>query len=66
MVLLNELVDMGNSVIVTEHDPYVLSNCDYLIEMGKGGGTQGGSVIAKGTPAELKNNQESIIGRYLK
>lgn len=66
MVLLNELVDMGNSVIVTEHDPYVLSNCDYLIEMGKGGGTQGGSVIAKGTPAELKNNQESVIGRYLK
>ena len=66
MVLMNELVDMGNSVIITEHDPYILSNCDYIIELGKGGGDEGGSVIACGTPAELKNNSESIIGRYLK
>ena len=66
MVLMNELVDMGNSVIITEHDPYVLSNCDYIIELGKGGGNEGGNVIACGTPAELKNNPESIIGRYLK
>ena len=65
MVLLDELVDRGNSVIVTEHDPYILSNCDYLIEMGKGGGREGGNVIASGTPSDLENNQESIIGRYL-
>jgi len=43
-----------------------LSNCDYIIELGKGGGDEGGNVIACGTPAELKNNSESIIGRYLK
>lgn len=66
MTLMNELVDMGNSVIITEHDPYILSNCDYIIELGKGGGDEGGNVIACGTPAELKNNSESIIGRYLK
>ncbi|MDE7326846.1 MAG: excinuclease ABC subunit UvrA [Lachnospiraceae bacterium] len=66
MNLLNELVDMGNSIIITEHDSYVLSNCDYIIEMGEGGGSDGGNVIAAGTPAELKENPKSIIGRYLK
>lgn len=66
MNLLNELVDMGNSMIITEHDSYVLSNCDYIIEMGKGGGNDGGDIIAAGTPAELKNNPASVIGRYLK
>ncbi|MDE5597152.1 MAG: ABC transporter, partial [Lachnospiraceae bacterium] len=66
MSLLNELVDMGNSIIITEHDSYVLSNSDYIIELGEGGGNAGGNIIATGTPAELKNNPVSIIGRYLK
>lgn len=65
MALLDELVDRGNSVIITEHDPYVLSNCDYLIELGRGGGSEGGNVIAQGTPVDLKNNRESVIGGYL-
>lgn len=65
MKLLNELVDCGNSIIVTEHDPYILSNCDYLIEMGPGGGSDGGCVIAAGIPAMLKHNPDSIIGKYL-
>lgn len=64
--LMNELVDNGNSVIVTEHDPYVLSNCDYIIEMGAGGGNDGGNIIATGSPFELKNKSKSMIGRYLK
>ncbi|BCN31109.1 excinuclease ABC subunit UvrA [Anaeromicropila herbilytica] len=64
--LLNELVEYGNSIIITEHDPYVLSNCDYIIEMGEGGGSDGGEVISHGNPMELKNNPKSIIGRYLK
>lgn len=63
--LLNELVDKGNSVIMTEHDPVMLSNCDYLIELGPGGGSDGGVIIATGTPAELRNSNESIIGGYL-
>ncbi len=66
MTLLQELVDKGNTVIITEHDPYVLSNCDYIIEMGVGGGTDGGSIIAAGSPKELKDNNNSIISRYLK
>ena len=65
LTLLNELVDCGASVLVTEHDPFILSNCDYILEMGRGGGGDGGSLIAEGTPEELKRNGESIIGRYL-
>lgn len=63
--LLDDLVRQGASVLITEHDPYILSNCDYLIEMGPGGGTEGGSVIAQGTPEELRGNPASVIGRYL-
>jgi excinuclease UvrABC ATPase subunit len=64
--LMTELVENGNTVIVTEHDPVVLSNCDYIIEMGPGGGSDGGFIIAAGTPAELKSKKQSIIGRYLR
>lgn len=63
--LLDELVQQGASVLITEHDPYILSNCDYIIEMGPGGGTDGGSVIAQGTPAQLRENPASVIGKYL-
>jgi excinuclease ABC A subunit len=63
--LMLELVEGGNTVIITEHDPFVLSNCDYVIELGVGGGSEGGNVIAVGTPDELKQDSNSIIGRYL-
>ncbi len=65
MKLMQELVDGGNSIIVTEHDPYVLSNCDYLIEMGPGGGSDGGTTIATGTPEDIRRNPESVIAPYL-
>lgn len=65
LALLNKLVECGNSVIITEHDVHMLANCDYLIEMGKGGGKEGGEIIATGTPKELKENSCSLIGRYL-
>ncbi|KQL54444.1 ABC transporter [Heyndrickxia shackletonii] len=64
--LMQQLVDSGNTVIVTEHDPAILANCDYIIEMGPGGGSNGGNVVAKGTPLELSKNSQSIIGKYLK
>lgn len=64
--LMQQLVDAGNTVIVTEHDPSVLANCDYIIEMGPGGGNDGGQVIAQGTPKELAADFQSIIGKYLK
>jgi len=66
LTFLNELVDKGNTVIFTEHDVNMLSNCDCIIEMGPGGGKDGGYVIAQGTPKELKNSKDSIIGGYLK
>jgi excinuclease ABC A subunit len=64
--LMQKLVDNGNTVIVTEHDPVILSHCDYIIEMGRGGGSDGGNIIATGTPEYLKQNKKSIIGAYLK
>lgn len=63
--LMQELVDQGNTVIVTEHDPYILSNCDYIIELGPGGGSDGGTIIAKGSPEQLKKSTDSVIGSYL-
>jgi excinuclease ABC A subunit len=63
--LVEAIADRGSTVIITEHDPYVLSNCDYLIEMGPGGGHDGGAVIAAGTPESIKSHPDSILGRYL-
>ena len=65
MQLLDELVRRGSTVLVIEHDPAVLSNCDWLIELGPGGGNDGGRVIAQGTPAQLRQNPDSITGPYL-
>lgn len=63
--LLDELVASGNSVIVVEHDPAVLTTCDWIIELGPGGGVNGGSIIAEGPPAAIKENPNSVTGRYL-
>ena len=65
MQLLNDIVDAGNSMIIIEHDTDVLRNCDYLIELGPGGGTAGGKIIAAGTVKEIKENPNSVIAEYL-
>jgi excinuclease UvrABC ATPase subunit len=64
--LMQQLVDAGNTFIIIEHDPSVLANCDHIIELGPGGGNDGGQVISKGTPSELISNPNSLIGKYLK
>ncbi len=51
--VLNQLVDAGNTVVVVEHHPHLLAHCDWLIELGPGGGPDGGKVIASGPPAEV-------------
>jgi excinuclease ABC subunit A len=51
--VLNHLVDAGHTVVVVEHHPHVLAACDWLIELGPGGGPEGGKVIAAGTPEEV-------------
>jgi excinuclease ABC subunit A len=65
ILLLDELAAKGNSVIVIEHDPEVLSVCDWIIELGPGGGAEGGRIIAEGPPQALKNNPKSVTGPYL-
>lgn len=65
MRLLNDIVDAGNSMIMIEHDTDVLKNCDYLIELGPGGGAAGGRIIATGTVKEIKKNPDSVIAEYL-
>ena len=63
--LLDELVSRGNSAIVIEHDPVVLSSCDWIIELGPEGGAGGGKIIAEGTPCSLRENPQSVTARYL-
>ncbi len=64
--LLDELVNQGNSVIIIEHDPDVLSYVDWLIELGLKGGPEGGKIIASGTPEEIKKIKSSNTAPFLK
>ena len=66
MYLLREICNAGNTVVITEHDIDILSCCDYLFELGPNGGSEGGYLIAQGTCESLKENEDSIIGGYLK
>ena len=59
------LLDAGATVIVIEHDRDVIRNADYVVDMGPGGGENGGRIIATGTPQEIRENRNSITGRYL-
>jgi excinuclease ABC subunit A len=63
--VLHKLVDRGNSVVVIEHHPYLLAACDWLIELGPGGGPEGGRVIASGQPATVAL-QDTPTAPYLK
>jgi excinuclease ABC subunit A len=65
MELLEKLVQEGNSVLIIEHDPEILSYCDYIIELGPEGGPKGGKIIALGNPEEIILNKGSNTGPYL-
>lgn len=62
---LKRLRDLGNTVIVVEHDPETISAADFIVDMGPGAGHQGGNVVAAGKPDEITSNQESLTGAYL-
>lgn len=62
---IKRLRDLGNTVIVVEHDQAVMESADYIVDVGPGAGEYGGEIIAKGTLAELKKNKESTTGPYL-
>ena len=59
------LLDHGATVIVIEHDLDVIRSADYVIDMGPGGGDAGGRIVAAGTPEEIRQDPDSITGRYL-
>ena len=65
MGVLRRLVDKGNTVIIIEHNPDVIRSCDYLIDMGPDGGRDGGTIVATGTVEEIRENKNSITGRYI-
>ena len=62
---LRRLRDLGNTVIVVEHDEDAIRTADYLVDMGPGAGIHGGHVVALGTPAEVMRNPKSVTGQYL-
>ncbi|MGN1115764.1 MAG: ATP-binding cassette domain-containing protein, partial [Candidatus Ornithomonoglobus sp.] len=64
--VLNRLVEGGNTVIVIEHNLDVIKTADYIIDLGPEGGDGGGTVVAKGTPEEVAENENSYTGQYLK
>ncbi len=64
--ILQKLVDVGNTVIVIEHNMDLIKNSDYIIDIGPEGGDKGGEVIAKGTPEDIAMNEKSYTGKYLK
>jgi excinuclease ABC subunit A len=62
---LKHLRDLGNSVLVVEHDEEAIRTADYVVDMGPGAGEAGGHIVAQGTPAEIMRDEHSLTGRYL-
>tara|TARA_B110000037_G_scaffold223076_1_gene301827 strand:- start:3459 stop:6308 length:2850 start_codon:yes stop_codon:yes gene_type:complete len=62
---LSNLRDMGNSVLVVEHDEEAILSADHVIDMGPGAGIHGGEVVAQGTPKQIMSNKKSLTGKYL-
>jgi excinuclease ABC subunit A len=62
---LHELRDLGNTVLVVEHDAETIERADYVVDLGPLAGTHGGEVIATGTPKEIEKSEESLTGKYL-
>ena len=66
IIVLNRLVEKGNTVYVIEHNLDVVKSCDYLIDLGPEGGAAGGEILAEGTPEEVAANPNSYTGQFLK
>ncbi len=66
LLVLQKLVDKGNTVVIIEHNMDIIKNADYIIDLGPEGGNRGGHLIAKGTPADVAREEKSYTGRFLK
>ena len=65
LTVFQTLIDHGATVIVIEHDLDVIRSADYIIDMGPGGGEDGGRIVATGTPEVVRNCSDSITGKYI-
>jgi excinuclease ABC subunit A len=65
LATVRHLRDLGNSVLVVEHDEDTIRQADHVLDLGPGAGVQGGQIVAQGTPAEIMANPRSLTGRYL-
>ena len=65
LATLKQLRDLGNTVIVVEHDEEAIREADHVVDLGPGAGAHGGHLVAQGTPADIEANPESITGQYL-
>jgi excinuclease UvrABC ATPase subunit len=66
LTIFNRLVDSGNTVVVIEHNQDVIRNADWVIDMGPGAGSKGGTVVFEGTPKQLLMATDSLTGKYLR
>ena len=66
LVVLERLVDEGNTILVIEHNLDVIKTADYVIDLGPEGGDKGGTIVATGTPEEIAEVADSYTGQYLK
>lgn len=66
LVILNRIVDNGDTVIVIEHNLDIIKVADYIIDLGPEGGDFGGEIVAQGTPEQVVKNKNSYTGEYLK
>src|SRR4029077_10874176 len=65
LTALKHLRDIGNTVVVVEHDREAMEEADWIIDFGPGAGRHGGHVVAAGSPGDLQRSRESLTGRYL-
>jgi len=66
IMLFDKLVNNGHTFVISEHNPTILLNADYIIDLGPEGGNKGGNVVAKGTVKQLMDDERSVSGKYLK
>lgn len=65
LATLHKLRDLGNTVVLVEHDKETIESADYVIDLGPGAGARGGRIVAEGTPEKIKTSSRSLTGRYL-